>query len=62
MKKTLLMVLILSSCSGDRTPSEKTESYSIICLDGVQYWEKKAYAYKGFLAPKFNIDGTLNEC
>ena len=70
MKKLLLLsiIVILSACDNRSKSSAVTEpEMSTRCLNGVQYYlfqelEGSGYKGYGYMAPKYNQEGTLELC
>lgn len=45
----------------DKQASPAVDDFNVICLGGVSYWYRQV-GYKGMLAPKYNLDGTVELC
>lgn len=61
MKSSLMLVGVVALVVLTGCKPVGSEDLRISCLDGVEYWYGRA-GYHAMLAPKFNIDGTLNAC
>ena len=65
--KYLLGVLVLvglvgcSSQQDETKTDERKAGLTIKCLNGVQYYINDQYK-RGFMAPKYNRDGTISLC
>lgn len=56
----LVTGLTLLFDASKRRAEQKTD-YAVVCLDAVSYWTKSD-GYRGYLAPKYNTDGTVSIC
>lgn len=66
MKKTILIAaFLLGGCTGGGNADTETDEIKTRCLDGVSYYlfnESFGYVGSGYMAPKYNRDGSLALC
>ena len=67
MKSILLLciVMLVAGCSSGDKARTSTEDVQTRCLNGVEYYlfrESNGNAGYGYMAPKFNRDGNVEQC
>jgi len=70
MKKLILIgaILILTACDNRHGASQMSnDEISVRCLNGIEYYlyhelEGSGYKGYGYMAPKYNPDGTISKC
>lgn len=61
----LIVCVVLSSCHNGETSMTVSNDIKTRCLDGIEYYlfrEKFIYNGYGYMAVKYNSDGSLSKC